>query len=169
VEVTAAEVFSLARAIRALTVDRQAELLERIEATALMVIGLTSEEHYLSRVSCALLEDDGSCGMYGARPIGCRRAHSLDASVCAAVHDDPTIPRQIPESSSFQWNESALVVGYYEGMEHAGHPPDQHELIAALRLALAENEVSEQPHILLEARTKTADEVRQLLTNPSVR
>ncbi|HEX3346158.1 MAG TPA: YkgJ family cysteine cluster protein [Polyangiaceae bacterium] len=133
VEVTAPEVFLLARALReAPDAARNA----RIVATATAVEGLDGRAYHARQVRCALLGEDGACSAYAARPVACRRHHSTDASVCAAVHRDPALDVLIPMAASLKWNVSGLVLGWLEGLSHAGRPPHHYELHAALRIAL---------------------------------
>jgi hypothetical protein len=135
VEVTAPEVFALERYLRA---HPDAQRDARIGSTARAVEGMDGRAHHLAQVPCALLGDDGACVVYPARPLACRRAHSTDASVCAAVHADPTLDARIPSAPSLQWNASSLVLGWLEGYLHAGRAPHHYELHAALWLAMGD-------------------------------
>lgn len=166
VELTLPEVFLLARYLRAHP-DPARDA--RIEATAPALEGKTGREHHLGQVRCALLGDDGSCSVHPARPLACRRAHSTDASVCAALHADPTLDVRIPTAPSLQWSLSSLVLGWLEGCAHAGRPPHHYELHAALRLAMqadaeARSLAGEDP--LRAAMTRPAEELPQVLGRP---
>jgi hypothetical protein len=135
VEATAPEVFLLVRHLRAHPdPDRDA----RIESTARAVAGMDGRARRMAQVPCALLGDQNECTAYPARPLACRRAHSTDASLCAAVHADPTLDARIPTAQSLQWNASSLVLGWLEGCAHSGRAPHHYELHAALQLALAD-------------------------------
>jgi Fe-S-cluster containining protein len=163
VEVTAPEVFLLARYLRA---HPDAQRDARIEATARALDGMDGRAHHLAQVRCALLGEDGACTAYAARPLACRRAHSTDASVCAAVHADPTLDVRIPSAQSLQWNASSLVLGWLEGCALAGRAPHHYELHAALRLAMdpaseARFLAGEDP--LRISRTVAADDLHRLL------
>ncbi len=85
---------------------------------------------------CALLDDAGRCSVYEARPLACRRAHSIDASACEAARRDPASAGPIPRNATLAWNLASLVIGALEGYAHGGHAPHHHELHAALRIAL---------------------------------
>jgi Fe-S-cluster containining protein len=164
VEVTAPEVFLLFRFLRE---HPDAARDVRIAETAAALEGLDGRAHHLAQVRCALLADDGSCSVYPARPIACRRAHSTDASACAAVHREPALDVRIPAAPSLQWNASSLVLGWLEGSMHAGRPPHHHELHAALHLALedagaeARFVAGEDP--LRPARTRAAEDLTEVL------
>jgi Fe-S-cluster containining protein len=160
VEVTAPEVFLLARALRA---QPDAGRDARIAETAASLEGLDGRAYHLRQVPCALLGADGACTVYASRPIACRRQHSTDASVCAAVHRDPALDVRIPTARSLQWNVSALVLGWLEGSAHGGRPPNHYELHAALRIALHDD--GAEAHFLAgedplrAARTRAAEEL----------
>jgi Fe-S-cluster containining protein len=164
VETTAPEVFLLARFLRA---HPDAPRAERIVATAKTLEPLDGRGHHLAQIRCALLGDDGACTVYSARPIACRRAHSTDASVCAAVHRDPTLDVRISFAATLQSNTSSLVLGWLEGSAHAGRPPHHYELHAALVIALREDDAEtrfvagEDP--LRVARTRAADDLPLVL------
>jgi len=162
VEMTAPEVFVLARFVRA-DAGRSA----RVAATAKALEPLDGRGHHLAQIPCALLDDDGACRAYAARPIACRRAHSTDASVCADVHRDPTLDVRVPFAPTLQWNTSSLVLGWLEGLAHGGRPPHQYELHAALTIALAEGDAEARylagDDPLRRARTCAADDLPALL------
>lgn len=160
VDVTAPEVFALAEHVRGCD-------LARLRATVDMLRGLTSREHHLRRVRCALLDAAMECSAYDARPLACRRGHSLDAAICRAVYDSPSIETQIPADSTRSWNTAALILGYREGYAHHARALDTYELNAALLIAL-EDESCEARWIagedaLAAARTHDAEEIARLL------
>jgi hypothetical protein len=167
VEVTAPEVFLLARFLRA---HPDAERDARIATTARAVAGMDGRAHHLAQIRCALLGEDGACTVYAARPIACRRAHSTDAAVCAAVHREPTLDVLVPAAPSLQWNASSLVLGWLEGYAHArdGRAPDHYELHAALVAATSTPDAEarflagEGEDALLPARTTAAEDLPRL-------
>jgi hypothetical protein len=168
VEMTAPEVFVLARFLRQHPDDARAS---RVASTAALLEPLDGRGHHLAQIRCALLDEDGACSAYAARPIACRRAHSTDASVCASVRRDPTIDVRVPFSPTLQWNTSSLVLGWLEGSAHAGRPPHQYELHAALALALADDR-AEASYIaggdpLRPARTLAAEDLPTALGRAS--
>jgi Fe-S-cluster containining protein len=163
VEVTAPEAFLIARAL----VGAPSERLQRIHAAAARHARLSSREHFSQQCACPLLDDDGACSVYDARPTACRRAHSTDVEVCRALAQDPSRSVEVPVAPALDWNTSALVLGYYEGMAHAGMPPHQYELAGAVSLALEVDDVEARwrrgEDILAEARTRDAAELRVVL------
>lgn len=169
VDVTAPEVFALAAHLRS-TLDEQAlaALHARLVATAADLAGVSSREHHLRRVRCALLDDAMACSAYAARPLGCRRGHSLDAEICRAVYDEPGLSATVPADATLSWNTGALILGFREGYAHRDRALDTYELNAALSLALPEDL---EPRwlagedVLAPARTHDAAEIARLL-NP---
>jgi hypothetical protein len=153
VEVTAPDVFLLARFLRARPdAPRDARL-----AGA-------------SAGACPLLGPEGDCTVYEARPLACRRAHSTDASICADLHRDPQLSTRIPFAPALQWNASSLVLGWLEGSAHAGRPPHHYDLRTAIRIALedpqAESRFLAGDDPLRAARTRAAEDLPAVLGTP---
>ena len=163
VEVTAPEVLLLVRQLRGPDTERYRE---RLRATADRLARLTAREHHEQQIRCALLSDAGECSVYASRPLACRRAHSLDPSVCAAVHADPSAPGVVPQAPGLNWNLSALVLGYLEGLHHAGYPPHHYELHQALAMGLSESDIevryAQGENVLAAAMTLSADGLASL-------
>lgn len=162
VEVTAPEVFALADRLRA-----HAELLRpRLQAAVDALRGLTSDEHHLRRVRCALLDDEMACTAHDARPLACRRAHSLDASICRGVYDEPAVDVEVPADATRAWNTGAVILGYHEGFAHHERALDTYELNAALLIALDEDlepRWAAGENVLAAARTHSAEEIVEQL------
>lgn len=167
VEATAPEVLLLVRFLRA---HADAERDARIVRTAGVVAAMDRDARRQAQVACALLGTDGACTVYEARPLGCRRAHSTDATTCAAVHVDPALEVSIPAAPVLKWSASSLVLGWLEGMAHAGRPPHHYELHAALSAALhdpdAEKRFLAGEDPLASARTVSAEDLPRLLGHP---
>ena len=164
VEVTAPEVFLLARGLVGVDASLVHEAIARVTTR---VEGMNGRDYHLAQVRCALLDAAGACTVYGVRPLACRRAQSTDRGVCERAHRNPTLPLVIPSSAAFSWNLSAVTLGYYEGSAHAGYPPHLYELHAALRLALslpnAEARFFSGEDLLAPACSHRADELPHLL------
>lgn len=162
VDVTAPEIFALAEHLRG-----DESVRARLGATAAALAGLSSRAHHLRRVRCSLLNDAMECSAHSERPLACRRGHSLDATTCRAVYDDPTLATQIPADSTRSWNTAALILGYREGYAHHQRALDTYELNAGLLIALeddtCESRWSSGEDVLAAARTHSSDEIAQLL------
>jgi uncharacterized protein len=164
VELTAPEVFFLARCLR----DRLTEPeRQKVKDTTERLRPMSGREHHLAQIPCALLDEDGRCRAYESRPLACRRAHSATRSVCLQVHEHPESSQRIPDVPELSFHLSALVVGYLEGMALAARPPEQYELHAAVALALEEPDPERRwasgEDLLRAARTRSADEVADVL------
>ena len=96
VEITPAEAFHLAAWLRQ---HRSPEQLEAITAKLRHNVAATEalggmEARKRANLACALLDPQGRCSAYEARPGQCRRYHSLRLATCEASHarpDDDTI------------------------------------------------------------------------------
>jgi hypothetical protein len=165
VELTAPEVLALSRHLGALDDDRRAVLAARLDETATALAGLSSRDHHLRQIACALLDADGGCAVHAARPLACRRAHSIDAAACARAAREPAASVVIPHAPALAAHLSALVVGYLEGLAGAGVAPHHYELHAALRIALVlpEAELGAWIEALTPARTREASGLAALL------
>jgi hypothetical protein len=133
VEVTALEVFLVAR----LLTNALPEQLERLTASATRHAGMSSREHFQRQLPCPFLGADKACEVYDARPLACRRAHSLDAEVCLRLAKDEGTQGGPPLLEPLDWNLSALTLGYYEALVHANVPPHLYELAGGVHLALS--------------------------------
>lgn len=62
----------------------------RLRANAAKTRELGEEARKRVNLACALLDDEGRCTAYEARPAACRRCHSQSVDPCRAFHDDPS-------------------------------------------------------------------------------
>lgn len=163
VEVTGPEVFAIARRVE----TASPSLRLRLSEAAARHMRRSSREHFVEQCPCPFLGDGEACEIYDERPLACRRASSVDARVCESLASDPSLDLVIPASPAIDWNTSAVTLGYYEGMQHAGFAPDQYELAQAVELALqtsdAELRWRRGEDVLAAARTRTAEELVDLL------
>jgi len=91
VQVQPAEAFALAAWLRRhLDPAGLARVIARLEKNVARTRELGEEARKRTNLACALLDEQGRCGAYEARPAQCRRCHSTDVSPCKAFHDDPT-------------------------------------------------------------------------------
>jgi Fe-S-cluster containining protein len=84
---TPAELVRLANAIVAH--PDASQLRAKILANADAVERMDEEQLFASRLPCALLDADGRCSAYTARPLACRAHVSFSREQCEAAHDDP--------------------------------------------------------------------------------
>jgi hypothetical protein len=91
VDVLAHEVFLLAHHIlTTFPPEEIGALVARLEAHEDKVLRLTPFEHATTNIRCAMLREDGCCGVYAARPRSCRRHHSQELAACQYTFDHPT-------------------------------------------------------------------------------
>ncbi len=135
VSARAAEIFLLARAIRALPAPAAARLTARVGEAAAATSGMKVAERHRRNLACPLLED-GRCSLYADRPLACRAFASTDVEACrrAFAHE----PVQIPVPRSAMALRGLLTQAGEAASRAAGLPDDQYELIAGLAIALAD-------------------------------
>lgn len=63
-------------------------VLADVEANAAIIRTLSPEQHLVTNIQCALLQDN-QCSIYPVRPFRCRNFHSTDANACEQSHGDP--------------------------------------------------------------------------------
>ena len=91
VDVFAHEIFLIADYIRAhFSAEMLSSLKTRLATHAAQVLPLTPFDHATRNVACPLLRDDGRCSIYEARPLSCRRHHSMDFAACQFTYDHPS-------------------------------------------------------------------------------
>lgn len=149
VELTTWEVVRLVRALG--SHPERAGLEARIREVADATRSFDAATWHGTPTPCALLDDAGRCSIYEARPLACRRAHSIDASACEAAQRAPSSAGPIPQNATLAWNLASLVIGALEGYAHGGQTPHHHELHAALRVALDDPD--------FEARLRAGEDV----------
>jgi Putative zinc- or iron-chelating domain len=86
-----------------------------------------------ARISCALLHDDGSCSVYGVRPLPCRSWLSVDVESCKLHLDEQAEPRLVLAAAR---TGRAIQLGLVKVMDDLGRRPYLVELTAALDIAL---------------------------------
>lgn len=91
VQVQPYEAFHLAAWLRKrLDAPRLARVVAKLRANAETTRRLGDEARKRTNLACSLLDDDGRCIAYEARPAACRRCHSTDLAPCEAFHADPS-------------------------------------------------------------------------------
>jgi hypothetical protein len=83
----------------------------------------------------------------------------------------PSTAGPIPQNATLAWNLASLVIGALEGYAHGGHAPHHHELHAALRSALDDDDFERRvlagEDRLLSARSTDAASLPTLLGEAS--
>jgi Fe-S-cluster containining protein len=110
-----------------LTPDERAIVRERAAKNTEAIAGKLRSEY--PNVPCAMLDDEGMCRAYSARPLACRRWHSLDARKC----EDGT---PVPLNLSAKVNADFVTIGLEEGLQHHRLDARAVDLQMALHFAL---------------------------------
>ena len=107
----------------------------RVDTFRAAMAGLDREARLRRNDPCPLLQD-GRCSAYGARPLMCRRHHSLDAQACQAIKDSPEIDSNRPASAVVDMMALAVLGAYLdEGAAH-GMERTHWDLVDGLHEAL---------------------------------
>ena len=137
VDVFAHEVFALADFIRKRFAPAELEaLMGRLATHSEKVLAMQPVEHVSQNVRCPMLVE-GSCSVYAARPLACRRHHSQELAPCQYTYDNPSdldyvgardhaLFRTLSEAMQDGWNTYAAL----------GYDPTIYELGTALQEAL---------------------------------
>jgi len=86
-----------------------------------------------ARIPCALLDDDGSCGVYEVRPIPCRSWLSTDVESCKRHLDEEAEPKVVLGAAR---GGRFIQLGLVKAMDDIKRGPYLVELTAGLDIAL---------------------------------
>ncbi len=165
VSVTIPELIRMVNYARAnLSPEQLDSIKERARANAPLTHG-TTNLGYPPRLPCAFLDMDGTCRVYAAWPLMCRREHALDATECKAAYDfaapgkDYPIVRLISVKSASE----AVLDAYHRGLAEARLDAQDYELQEAAHIAFSEpNAIAEwlrgQPAFASARLNKTFEE-----------
>jgi Fe-S-cluster containining protein len=134
------EVMMLADRILAMPEPQRAALVERISINAER-IGPTIDgtTPFTTPMPCALLGEDGACGVYEDRPSNCRRYHSLRRSDCENSFFQPNdLNSRVRLSTPLLVASAAQAMGFRKAIGERGIDTTNYELHTALREALAD-------------------------------
>jgi Fe-S-cluster containining protein len=133
------EVLALAAWIRRhLPPERQREILRRAAHHGAALRRMSPGDRLRANLACPVLDEDGACGAYAARPSRCRSYHARDVEGCREAFEHPDRPGRphttIPELLTVA---ETLGNGFHEATVALGYDPDSYELASALAEALA--------------------------------
>lgn len=136
VKVTPLEIITIIDFLRShLKTGALSALRKRLAATDDTTRGMNGYQRAQAKIACPLLAD-GGCLAYPVRPIGCRVYHSLNASDCQALLDDPD--HSITIRHDISGMGLGIFAGLTEGLQTVGIQRRLLELTAGLR-AVMEN------------------------------
>jgi putative zinc- or iron-chelating protein len=118
-------------------------LVEQVRATDELTRGLSRDERTARSIPCPLLDRDGTCSAYVARPIVCGGWASLDVDACARRQGDrgAAVP---PVFVAGYEAGNAVLAGLGKACFDAGLDGTPLELVAALRVALERPNAAER-------------------------
>jgi len=137
VQVSALEAIMIARYVsESFKPHKIREVVQRAQANALEVKGLSQDEHSALNQQCAFL-DDGTCSIYSVRPSECRKYHSVDIEVCRATYEQPS-NLNIPAAYSIEVAEAGqgTKVGFEAATKFAGFDQREYEINSAFLEAM---------------------------------
>lgn len=115
-----------------------ARISQRAQQNAALTHG-TTNLMYPVRLPCAFLGDEGKCSVYAARPLMCRREHSLDSSQCKDGFETAQIGEDFPVDRDPGVSDFGLMAieSYRDATARAGVDSTSYELQEALHIALS--------------------------------
>ncbi len=114
-----------------------------MRATDAATRGLSRAERTSRSIACPLLDRDGTCSAYVARPIVCGGWASLDLDACARRQGDPSAPVPPVFVAGYE-AANAVLAGLGKACFDAGLDGTPLELVAALRVALERPNAAER-------------------------
>jgi len=140
VSVTIPEVIRVAvHARHTLGAEQLAGVMKRARDNARRTHG-TTNLGYPPRLACAFLGEDQSCLVHAARPLVCRREHSLDVAQCKRGYElqeigtDHPISRVAPAIAA----SNGVLNAFREGLADAAVDSSAYELQEAAHIALSD-------------------------------
>jgi Fe-S-cluster containining protein len=130
------EVFALVENVKALDSAAQNLIQDRLTTNLEQITKLTLEEHIATNIRCALLGDDGKCVAYEARPLACRKHHSVDGIACKVTFDDPSSPMENTLVAAREAVSAGFVGALKWSANSIGLDTTRYELHGALHEAL---------------------------------
>lgn len=114
--------------------EKLASALEKATANAAIIRTLTPEQHLVTNLPCALL-DNNQCSIYPVRPFRCRNFHSTNAQACEASFNDPA---NMEISTGMIEDVAILADAHTQGFEAAAEQSGRDYRIYDFTTALVE-------------------------------
>ncbi|MCH2395491.1 YkgJ family cysteine cluster protein [Oceanibaculum sp.] len=134
VTASAPEIFLLARHFRKAAPAHLQKALEKLRAADEAGRDLDPRQRYLAHIGCGLLDENGLCTAYEARPNVCRTMVSASVAACRASFDGE--PAQIPVPKPYGALRTAYSYTLLAALRAEGLDDRLYELNQALRTAL---------------------------------
>lgn len=138
VEATPAEAFHLAHWLRQRRTPAQLDvILATLRHNVAVTASLGAEARKRTNVPCALLDEQGRCSAYDARPGQCRRYHSTRLSTCEASYANPADDTlEAPMHPAAAHNAAVILAQARRVQEASGLDATPEDLNVALLEAL---------------------------------
>lgn len=112
--------------------DARQAAAEKLQETAGRLDGLSETEFKDARNPCALLDDEGRCSVYTARPLACRGFHSMSADVCKQSFESNDVACDEARDRETEEACARLVVAMHSVSNAGGFGTPRYELNSAL-------------------------------------
>lgn len=109
---------------------------EKIAKNAAIVDDMTTNQHARANVKCVLLDDDGKCSAYEARPIPCSSWCSLSRAQCEAAFAADPVTANVTIDAIVHTTGRGAQRGLCVGTFRLGLGAKTYELHSALLRAL---------------------------------
>ena len=137
VAVSVPEALGLAAYIKCrLSTQAMRRVREKVANNAATVSGMTSDEHARANIKCALVNDDGECSAYEARPIPCSSWCSVSRAQCEAAFAADPVTAEVAIDAMVHTMGRGAQAGLSLGASQSGVDGNTYELHSALLRAL---------------------------------
>ena len=118
--------------------DRRAAMKQKLANLDRLTHGRDAEAREAMRLPCPMLVDN-SCGIHAVRPISCRAVASVSVAACRRSYNS-RMQEPVPQITMQLNAANGIGYGLIAGLAEAGYPVENLEFIAALRIALEEDD-----------------------------
>lgn len=124
-----------------LSPDALATRVDLVRDTAERISALPRGQLLSTNIPCPMLDADGACGIYPARPLNCRAYHSLDIEACRDAFGNPgNLSATHPQSGWISAINGGAQEGLRQGLSEMGRDTTQYEFVTALAEAFDDPE-----------------------------
>lgn len=122
--------------------DRVAAIKLKLANLDRLTRGRDAEAREAMRLPCPMLVDN-SCGIHRVRPISCRAVASVDVAACRRSYNS-RMREPVPQVTQQLNAANGVGYGLTAGLAEAGYPQENLEFIAALRIALEDDDAAKR-------------------------
>jgi hypothetical protein len=145
VDATSLEILILAKFIRQNFAEGDlGTLKEKLKENQLLLSGKSGKQQASMKVPCALLNEEGQCSSYSARPISCRRWVSSNVGSCEAAFQKPSGMGDIPLEGGIYAAGVGIEDELIKQLEKRGLDSQHYELQAGPLCALENDDAEDR-------------------------